>query len=64
MLYPLLRDMKITTKVKTLIYITVLRTILTYGHESWALVSKTRIQMQAAEMRALSPWCNYVALID
>ena len=53
MLYPLLKDRNIPAKVKTLIYTSILRRILIYGHEAWALTSKTRSQVQAAEMKSL-----------
>ena len=48
-----MKDRNIPRKVKTMIYITILRPILTYGHESWTLTSKTRSQLQAAEMKTL-----------
>ena len=53
MLYPLMKDRNIPRKVKTLIYTSILRPVLTYGHESWTLTSKTRSQIQAAEMKVL-----------
>ena len=53
MLYPLLKDRYIPRKVKTLIYSSILKPILMYGHESWALTTKTKSQLQAAEMRVL-----------
>ena len=53
LLYPLMKDRNIPRKVKTMIYLTILRPILTYGHESWTLTSRTRSQLQAAEMKAL-----------
>ena len=53
LLYPLMKDRNIPRKVKTIIYLQILRPILTYGHESWTLTSKTRSQLQAAEMKAL-----------
>ena len=53
LLYPLMKDRNIPRKVKTLIYISILRPILTYGHESWTLTTKTRSQLQAAEMKVL-----------
>ena len=53
LLYPLMKDRNIPRKVKTIIYIFILRPILTYGHESWTLTTKTRSQIQAAEMRVL-----------
>ena len=53
MLYPLLKDRYISRRVKTLIYSSILKPILMYGHESWALTTKTKSQLQAAEMRVL-----------
>ena len=53
MLYPLMKDRNIPRKVKTLIYTSILRPVLTYGHESWTLTSKTRSQIQAVEMKVL-----------
>ena len=53
MLYPLMKDRNIPRKVKTLIYTSILRPVLTYGHESWTLTSKTRSQILAAEMKVL-----------
>ena len=53
LLYPLMKDRYIPRKVKIIIYLSILRPILTYGHESWTLTSKTRSQVQAAEMKAL-----------
>ena len=53
LLYPLMKDRNIPKGVKTVIYTTILRPILTYGHESWTLTSKTRSQIQAAEMKVL-----------
>ena len=53
LLYPLLKDRNTPKGVKTLIYTSILRPILAYGHESWTLTSKTRSQIQAAEMKVL-----------
>ena len=53
LLYPLMKDRNIPRKVKTIIYTSILRPIPTYGHESWTLTTKTRSQIQAAEMRVL-----------
>ena len=53
LMYPLLRDRNIPRKAKIVIYTTILRPILTYGHEAWALTSKTKSKLQAADMRAL-----------
>ena len=52
-LYLLLKDRNIPLKVKTQIYITILTPVLTYGHEFWMITSKTRSQLQAAEMKVL-----------
>ena len=51
LLYPLMKDRNILLKVKTIIYISTLRPILIYGHESWTLTSETRIQIQAAAFK-------------
>ena len=53
LLYPLMKDRTIPKGVQTVIYTTILRPILTYRHESWALTSKTTSQIQAAEMKVL-----------
>ena len=53
LLYPLLKEKAIPTKVKVTIYKTVLRPILTYGCEAWVLTQKLRSRIQAAEMRVL-----------
>ena len=53
LLYPLLKDRNIPRKVKLLIYTTILRPVLIYGHESWTLTSRTRSKVQAAEMKVL-----------
>ena len=53
MLYPLLKDRYIPRRVKALIYTSILRPILMYGYESWALTTKTKSQLQTAEMRVL-----------
>ena len=53
LLYPLLKDRNIPRKVKLVIYTTILRPVLTYGHESWTLTSRTRSKVQAAEMKVL-----------
>ena len=53
LLYPLMKDRNIPRKVKIIIYTSILRPVLTYGHESWTLTTKTRSQIQAAEMRVL-----------
>lgn len=53
LLYPLLRDESIPRGVKVLIYTTMLRPILTYGHEGWAMNTKLKSKIQASEMRVL-----------
>lgn len=53
MLYPLLKDRHIPRRVKLLIYSSILRPILIYGHESWALTTKTKSQIEAAKIRVL-----------
>ena len=53
LLYPLMKDRHIPRKVKTVIYTTILRPILIYGHESWTLTSRTKSKVQAAEMKVL-----------
>ena len=54
LLYPLLKHRNIPSKVKkTLIYITILKPILTYSHESWTLISKTISQLQESEMKVM-----------
>ena len=53
LLYPLLKDRNFPRKVKIIIYTSILRPILMYGHEAWVLTSKTKSKVQAAEMRVL-----------
>ncbi len=53
LMYPLLKERNIPMKVKTTIYTTILRPLLTYGCECWVLMTKLRSQLQAAEMRVL-----------
>ncbi len=52
-MYPLLRDKNILVEVKTTIYETILRPILTYGCEVWTMTTKVTSRVQAAEMRGL-----------
>lgn len=52
-LYPMVKDRNIPRKVKVLIYMSILRPILIYGSEAWALTTKTKSRIQAAEMRVL-----------
>lgn len=53
LLYPLLRDKNVPRKCKVTIYNVILKPILTYGAECWALTTKTQSKIQAAEMRVL-----------
>ena len=53
MMYPLLKEKTIPREVKVAIHNTLLRPTLLYGSECWALASKTRSNLQAAEMTAL-----------
>ena len=53
LLYPLLKEKSIPTKVKVIIYKTILRPVLTYGSEVWTLTTKLKSKIQAAEMRVL-----------
>ena len=53
MLYPLMKEKCIPTQVKTTIYNTILKPILTYGAECWSLTTKTSSRLQAAEMKVL-----------
>ena len=53
LLYPLLKEKSIPTRVKVLIYKTILRPLLTYGSEIWTLTTKLKSRIQAAEMRVL-----------
>src|ERR1700755_2610426 len=53
MLYPLLKERGIPTEVKVLIYTTILRPILLYGSECWAMNRVHKSRIEAAEMRVL-----------
>ena len=53
MLYPLLKERGIPTEVKVLIYKTILRSILLYGSECWAMNRVHKSRIEAAEMRLL-----------
>ena len=53
MMYPLLREKAVPRDVKVTIYNTILKPILLYGSESWALTTKTKSKLQAAEMKVL-----------
>lgn len=52
-LYPLLREKNIPRTVKTDLYTSILRPILTYGCETWTLTEKLKSKIQAAEMKVL-----------
>ena len=49
----LLKDKTIPREVKVTIYNIILRLILLYGSECWALTFKMRSSLQAAEMKTL-----------
>ena len=53
LMYPLLKEQCISARVKTLIYKTILRPLLTYGCECWVLTTRLKSRIQAAEMRVL-----------
>ena len=53
MMYPLLKEKCIPKQVKTTIYTTILKPILTYGAECWSLTTMTSSRLQAAEMKVL-----------
>ena len=53
LMYPLLRDVNISTKCKIAIYQSILKPILLYGSEIGSLTTKTESTLQAAEMRLL-----------
>ena len=53
MLYPILKDKNVPRKCKITIYKTILKPVLTYASECWALTTKTKSKVQAAEMRVL-----------
>ena len=44
LLYPLLKEKSIPTKVKVIIYKTILRPVLTYGSEVWTLTKNSRVK--------------------
>ena len=52
-MYPLLKEKCIPIQVKTTIYNTILKPILTYSAEFWSLTTKTSSRLQAAEMKVL-----------
>ena len=49
----MLKERTIPRQVKVTIYNTILRSILAYGSECWALTTKMRSKIQAAEMKVL-----------
>lgn len=51
--YPLLKDKHVPIKSKLVIYTTILRPLLIYSSEAWVLTTKTKSQIQAAEMKTL-----------
>lgn len=53
MLYPLLKERGIPREVKVLMYKTILRPILLYGSECWALNTIQKNKLEAVEMRVL-----------
>jgi len=53
MFYLLLRQRDILRQCNTTIYTMILRPVLTYGCETWALTTKTESRIQTAEMRVL-----------
>ena len=52
-MYPILKDKFTPRECKITIYKAVLKPILLYGAETWALTTKTKSRIQAAEMRVL-----------
>ena len=53
MMYRLLKDRHVPNKSKLLIHMTILRTILLYGHESWILTKMLKSMITAADMKVL-----------
>lgn len=53
LMYPLLKERLIPSRVKVIIYKTILRPVLTYGSETWTLTTRLKSKIQAAEMRVL-----------
>lgn len=53
MLFPLLKEKAISQRVKMVMYTSILRPILMYGHEAWALNTKAKSKLEACEMRVL-----------
>lgn len=52
-LYPLLREEPISPRVKTPLYKTILRPVLTYGCECWVVTTRLKSRVQAAMMNVL-----------
>ena len=46
-LYPLMKDINVPRKVKTIIYTSILRPILVYGYEAWALSTRDKSKIQS-----------------
>ena len=53
MMYPLLKDRFVPRECKVVIYKTILKLILLYGSEIWAVTSRTEPNLQAAERMVL-----------
>jgi hypothetical protein len=53
MLFPLLKERAISRRVKMVMYTSILRPILMYGHEAWALNTRAKSKLEACEMRVL-----------
>src|SRR5678816_4150953 len=52
MMFPLLKEKAISRRVKMVMYTSILRPILMYGHEAWAL-TRAKSKLEACEMRVL-----------
>src|ERR1044072_2520170 len=53
MLFPLLKERAISRRVKMVMYTSILRPILMYGHEAWALNTRAKSKLEACEMHVL-----------
>ena len=53
MICPLLKEAAVPRGVKVTIFNTILKPILLYGSEYWALTSRTQFKLQVAEMKVL-----------
>src|SRR5678815_3938389 len=53
MMFPLLKEKAISRRVKMVMYTSILRPILMYGHEAWALNTRAKSKLEACEMRVL-----------